>query len=100
MRRMAALQPRTLCPGHGGPIVDDAALIERMLCDLKPARKGLPDGTLEIDYYSVFHTLCKSNKLSNFLSSFHKLSVKSEVISNVNLFLKVFQRDHSLEQLR
>ena len=31
LRRMADLRPRSLCPGHGGPIVDDPDLIQRML---------------------------------------------------------------------
>jgi alkyl sulfatase BDS1-like metallo-beta-lactamase superfamily hydrolase len=30
---MAALKPRSFCPGHGGPVVDDEALIERMLVE-------------------------------------------------------------------
>jgi glyoxylase-like metal-dependent hydrolase (beta-lactamase superfamily II) len=33
LRRMAAVQPRALCPGHGGPIVDDPELIARMLTE-------------------------------------------------------------------
>ncbi len=31
LRKMAALGPRTLCPGHGGPVVDDPQKIRRML---------------------------------------------------------------------
>jgi glyoxylase-like metal-dependent hydrolase (beta-lactamase superfamily II) len=31
LRAMAALEPRSLCPGHGGPVVDDAPLVARML---------------------------------------------------------------------
>ena len=31
LRAMAATKPATLCPGHGGPIIDDAQLIQRML---------------------------------------------------------------------
>lgn len=31
LRRMAALEARSLCPGHGGPVVEDAAKIRRML---------------------------------------------------------------------
>jgi len=31
LRKMATLHPRTLCPGHGGPVVDDPAKVERML---------------------------------------------------------------------
>lgn len=33
LRAMAARRPRALCPGHGGPVVDDPAKIERMLLE-------------------------------------------------------------------
>jgi len=33
LRAMAALDPASLCPGHGGPIVNDAAKIRRMLTE-------------------------------------------------------------------
>jgi len=33
LRTMAAERPRSLCPGHGGPVVGDAARIERMLLE-------------------------------------------------------------------
>jgi glyoxylase-like metal-dependent hydrolase (beta-lactamase superfamily II) len=33
LRRMAALEPRSLCPGHGGPVVDNPTLIRRMLLE-------------------------------------------------------------------
>jgi len=33
LRRMAALNAHSLCPGHGGPVVDDAAKIKRMLTE-------------------------------------------------------------------
>ena len=33
LREMAATHPRTLCPGHGGAVVDDPALIQRMLIE-------------------------------------------------------------------
>ena len=33
LRAMADKKPRALCPGHGGPVVDDPALIERMLTE-------------------------------------------------------------------
>jgi glyoxylase-like metal-dependent hydrolase (beta-lactamase superfamily II) len=33
LRAMAALHPRTLCPGHGGPVVDDPVLVQRMLVE-------------------------------------------------------------------
>ncbi len=31
LREMAGLAPHTMCPGHGGPVVGDAALVGRML---------------------------------------------------------------------
>ncbi|MBV8979230.1 MAG: MBL fold metallo-hydrolase [Alphaproteobacteria bacterium] len=33
LRAMAALSPRALCPGHGGPVTGDTALIVRMLSE-------------------------------------------------------------------
>jgi len=33
LRAMAAKEPRSLCPGHGGPVVDDPALVKRMLLE-------------------------------------------------------------------
>lgn len=33
LRQMAALAPASLCPGHGGMVVDDPAKIERMLLE-------------------------------------------------------------------
>jgi glyoxylase-like metal-dependent hydrolase (beta-lactamase superfamily II) len=33
LRAMAALNPRSLCPGHGGAVVGDPALIARMLAE-------------------------------------------------------------------
>lgn len=33
LRQMAALEPRSLCPGHGGPVVDDPQRIRRMLLE-------------------------------------------------------------------
>jgi glyoxylase-like metal-dependent hydrolase (beta-lactamase superfamily II) len=33
LRAMTALAPKTFCPGHGGPIVDDAAKIQHMLIE-------------------------------------------------------------------
>jgi len=33
LRKMAAREPRSLGPGHGGPVVDDPALIRRMLLE-------------------------------------------------------------------
>ena len=33
LRKMATLHPRTLCPGHGGPVVNDPEKIQRMLLE-------------------------------------------------------------------
>ena len=33
LRAMAAKRPRTLCPGHGGPVVDDPDKIQQMLVE-------------------------------------------------------------------
>jgi glyoxylase-like metal-dependent hydrolase (beta-lactamase superfamily II) len=33
LRAMAAREPRSLCPGHGGPVVQNPALIQRMLLE-------------------------------------------------------------------
>jgi glyoxylase-like metal-dependent hydrolase (beta-lactamase superfamily II) len=33
LRHMAALRPRSMCPGHGGPVVDDEEKIQRMLLE-------------------------------------------------------------------
>ena len=33
LRAMAACEPRSLCPGHGGPVVNDPAKIQRMLLE-------------------------------------------------------------------
>lgn len=33
LRHMAALRPRSLCPGHGGPVVNDEDKIQRMLLE-------------------------------------------------------------------
>lgn len=33
LRAMAAQNPRSICPGHGGPLVDEPALIQRILLE-------------------------------------------------------------------
>ncbi|MFG2525850.1 alkyl sulfatase dimerization domain-containing protein [Streptomyces sp. NPDC048527] len=33
LRAMAAKQPRTMCPGHGAPIIDDPGTIQRLLLE-------------------------------------------------------------------
>jgi glyoxylase-like metal-dependent hydrolase (beta-lactamase superfamily II) len=46
LRRMAALEARSLCPGHGGPVVDDAPLIRRMLLETADYLESLVRQTL------------------------------------------------------
>jgi len=48
LRRMAALEPATLCPGHGGPVVDDAALVQRMLCETADYLECIVERTLAL----------------------------------------------------
>ena len=47
LRAMAAKEPRSLCPGHGGPVVDDAALIQRMLLETAGFLDDIVEQTLE-----------------------------------------------------
>ncbi len=47
LRAMAALEPRTLCPGHGGPVVDDPALIRRMLEETAEVLELIVERTIE-----------------------------------------------------
>ena len=46
LRTMAAKQPRTMCPGHGGPVVDDPKLIQRMLGDTASFLEQIVERTL------------------------------------------------------
>ena len=46
LRKMAALEARNFCPGHGGPIVDDPALIERMLTESADYLDAIVERTL------------------------------------------------------
>ncbi len=46
LRRMAALSPRSLCPGHGGPVVGDAAKIARMLTETADYLDAIVDQTI------------------------------------------------------
>lgn len=46
LRAMAALEPRTLCPGHGGPVVDDPARIQRMLIESADLLDSIVEQTL------------------------------------------------------
>ena len=48
LREMAALAPRTLCPGHGGPVVDDAALVRRMLLETAGLLEAIVERTLAV----------------------------------------------------
>ncbi len=47
LRAMAACQPRTICPGHGGPVVDDPALVQRMLLETADLLDDIVEQTLE-----------------------------------------------------
>ncbi|XHU09249.1 MBL fold metallo-hydrolase [Amycolatopsis sp. WGS_07] len=48
LRVMAATGARTLCPGHGGPIVDDAALVRRVLHETADLLEQIVDRTLAV----------------------------------------------------
>ncbi len=47
LRKMASLEPRTLCPGHGGPVVDDPALVERMLLETAAFLEAIVERALD-----------------------------------------------------
>jgi glyoxylase-like metal-dependent hydrolase (beta-lactamase superfamily II) len=46
LRAMAALEPATLCPGHGGPVVDEPAKIRHMLLSTAEFLEALVERTL------------------------------------------------------
>jgi len=46
LREMAAKAPRALCPGHGGPVVDDPAKIGRMLIETAEFLEAVVSRTL------------------------------------------------------
>ena len=46
LRRMAALDARSLCPGHGGPVAQDAAKIKRMLNETADYLDAIVDQTV------------------------------------------------------
>ena len=46
LRAMVAKQPRTLAPGHGGPIVDDPAKIRRLLTETAELLEAIVERTL------------------------------------------------------
>lgn len=48
LRAMAALHPATLAPGHGGPVVDDAALVQRILTETAGYLELLVERTLAV----------------------------------------------------
>jgi glyoxylase-like metal-dependent hydrolase (beta-lactamase superfamily II) len=48
LRAMAALEPRSLCPGHGGPIVDDPESIARMLLETADFLDVIVERTVEV----------------------------------------------------
>lgn len=48
LRAMADKAPRSMCPGHGGPIVDDPALIERMLIETAELLETIVERTLDV----------------------------------------------------
>jgi alkyl sulfatase BDS1-like metallo-beta-lactamase superfamily hydrolase len=45
---MAACEPRSLCPGHGGPVVDDPALVRRMLLETAALLEAIVERTLAV----------------------------------------------------
>lgn len=46
LRKMAALEPKHLCPGHGAPVVDDRERIQTMLLETADYLKEIFDRTL------------------------------------------------------
>jgi glyoxylase-like metal-dependent hydrolase (beta-lactamase superfamily II) len=48
LRAMAALEPKTLCPGHGGPVVNDCALVVTMLSETADFLQTLVERTLAV----------------------------------------------------
>jgi alkyl sulfatase BDS1-like metallo-beta-lactamase superfamily hydrolase len=48
LRAMAAKQPRTLAPGHGGPVVDDPALVARILLETADFLELIVERTLAV----------------------------------------------------
>lgn len=47
LRRMAATGARSLCPGHGGPVIDDAPLVSRMLLETAELLEAIVERTLD-----------------------------------------------------
>lgn len=48
LRAMAARRPRSLAPGHGGPVVDDAPLVQRILLETADLLEAIVEGTVAI----------------------------------------------------
>ncbi|MBV9115659.1 MAG: MBL fold metallo-hydrolase [Hyphomicrobiales bacterium] len=46
LRRMAALEAQTLCPGHGGPVVNDPGKIRRILIETAEYLEAIVERTL------------------------------------------------------
>ena len=47
LKQMAALAPRTLCPSHGAPIINDAQKVRRILLETAEILDQIVDRTLE-----------------------------------------------------
>ncbi len=47
LREMAACQPRSLCPGHGGPVVSEPEKIQRMLLETAAYLESIVEQTLK-----------------------------------------------------
>jgi len=48
LRAMAAKHPRSLAPGHGGPVVDDAPLVQRILLETAALLEAIVERTIEV----------------------------------------------------
>jgi glyoxylase-like metal-dependent hydrolase (beta-lactamase superfamily II) len=48
LRAMAACEPVTVCPGHGGPVVQDAELAQRVLLETAGFLETIVERTLEV----------------------------------------------------
>lgn len=48
LRKMAALEPDSLCPGHGGPVVYDSKKIKRMLTETASYLECIVEKTLDV----------------------------------------------------
>ncbi|CDW75554.1 UNKNOWN [Stylonychia lemnae] len=70
------------------------------LVGIKPIRKGLPNGSLEIDYFTPFQQVVKGNKLQTFLNNFNKLTIRGELLQQANSFITVMLRQTSLAQAK